>query len=185
MPDHDLSEPANDDDEACTTHTIHEESEPPSPEGKPPAPAPADDDEAGPSVLSNLLKRSPPQSVVPDAPKTEPVEPRRRTGSSSPAAVTEETPLLAASPRVVYDHAADVEGQKTLLKKAWFGGLSARGRRFRGHAAYAVAVASNPRRWDTRLLWQNVVVEPVSCLPAVTVGLLLNVLDALSYGRRP
>jgi SulP family sulfate permease len=28
-----------------------------------------------------------------------------------------------------------------------------------------------------------VVVAPVSCLPAVVVGLLLNVLDALSYGK--
>ena len=36
--------------------------------------------------------------------------------------------------------------------------------------------------WNRRRLWQNVVVAPVACLPAVIVGLLLNILDALSYG---
>ena len=30
--------------------------------------------------------------------------------------------------------------------------------------------------------FRNVVAEPISCLPAVLLGLLLNVLDALSYG---
>jgi SulP family sulfate permease len=45
-----------------------------------------------------------------------------------------------------------------------------------------VAVAINPKKWDRRALWNNVVVTPTSCLPAVAVGLLLNILDALSYG---
>ncbi|CAK7226141.1 hypothetical protein SCUCBS95973_006099 [Sporothrix curviconia] len=36
--------------------------------------------------------------------------------------------------------------------------------------------------WDRQRLWQNAVVAPVACLPAVIVGLLLNILDALSYG---
>lgn len=37
--------------------------------------------------------------------------------------------------------------------------------------------------WDRKVLWENVVVAPIACLPAVIVGLLLNILDALSYGK--
>lgn len=40
----------------------------------------------------------------------------------------------------------------------------------------------DPKTWDRQALWRNVVVAPVVCLPAVIVGLLLNILDALSYG---
>ena len=45
-----------------------------------------------------------------------------------------------------------------------------------------VQLLSEPKRWDRKAVWQNAVVAPVSYLPAVTVGLLLNILDALSYG---
>ncbi|KAK4071775.1 hypothetical protein Purlil1_13342 [Purpureocillium lilacinum] len=49
-------------------------------------------------------------------------------------------------------------------------------------AIHTFAVAANPGRWDRRAIWRHIVVEPVSCLPAVAVGLLLNILDTLSYG---
>ncbi|KAH9844617.1 Cyclic nucleotide-monophosphate binding domain [Teratosphaeria destructans] len=42
--------------------------------------------------------------------------------------------------------------------------------------------AANPKTWDFRKLGYRVVLEPVSMLPAVFLGLLLNLLDALSYG---
>ncbi|KAJ5086601.1 hypothetical protein NUU61_007908 [Penicillium alfredii] len=41
---------------------------------------------------------------------------------------------------------------------------------------------SNPKSWDRRTLWQEGVVYPISLIPAVLLGLLLNILDALSYG---
>lgn len=44
-------------------------------------------------------------------------------------------------------------------------------------------VARGFKSWDRHALWKNVVVAPVACLPAVVVGLLLNILDALSYGE--
>ena len=51
---------------------------------------------------------------------------------------------------------------------------------------HLVQVLTQPKRWDRRAVWQNAVVAPISYLPAVTVGLLLNILDALSYGtQRP
>jgi SulP family sulfate permease len=49
----------------------------------------------------------------------------------------------------------------------------------------SMSVAVNPKKWDRKALWNNVVLTPTSCLPAVAVGLLLNILDALSYGMFP
>lgn len=40
----------------------------------------------------------------------------------------------------------------------------------------------NPRTWDKKFIYENGVHLPVSLLPAVFLGLLLNILDALSYG---
>lgn len=43
-------------------------------------------------------------------------------------------------------------------------------------------IVLNPKSWDKRAIWQEGVVYPASLIPAVFLGLLLNVLDALSYG---
>lgn len=43
-------------------------------------------------------------------------------------------------------------------------------------------IVLNPKAWDKRAIWQEGVVYPVSLIPAVFLGLLLNILDALSYG---
>ncbi|KAJ5665932.1 uncharacterized protein N7477_008380 [Penicillium maclennaniae] len=43
-------------------------------------------------------------------------------------------------------------------------------------------IVANPKAWDRRAIWNEGVVQPVSLLPAVMLGLLLNILDALSYG---
>ena len=40
----------------------------------------------------------------------------------------------------------------------------------------------NPKSWDRKVIWQTAVIAPTGCLPAVVLGLLLNILDALSYG---
>jgi SulP family sulfate permease len=51
------------------------------------------------------------------------------------------------------------------------------------HAARKrVAVLANPKSWDVRQVATAVVVKPIKTLPAVFLGLLLNLLDALSYG---
>ncbi|KAK5168317.1 uncharacterized protein LTR77_006886 [Saxophila tyrrhenica] len=44
------------------------------------------------------------------------------------------------------------------------------------------SVVSNPKQWDFRSIGRKVVYEPVCMIPAVFLGLLLNLLDALSYG---
>lgn len=153
-------------------------------------------EETGPSMLSNLLKRSPPHSVAADAPiSTEPraVESRQRRKASedehdqprqpeqTPAA-TEQTPLLGHVSDES-DDIGDLEGQKDTQLRKWYAGFVEKGQKLEGHVSHVVRVAVNPHRWDRKALWHNMVVEPVSCLPAVTVGLLLNILDALSYGK--
>ena len=43
-------------------------------------------------------------------------------------------------------------------------------------------VVTHPKIWSAKVVWSEVVVRPASLLPAVFLGLLLNILDALSYG---
>ncbi len=41
----------------------------------------------------------------------------------------------------------------------------------------------NPKAWDGKAIWRHTVVEPIGYIPAVILGTLLNILDALSYGK--
>jgi SulP family sulfate permease len=56
-------------------------------------------------------------------------------------------------------------------------------RRMEGWASRIASTIVHPSHWDRHALWEAVFVAPVACLPAVVVGLLLNILDALSYGK--
>lgn len=80
-------------------------------------------------------------------------------------------------------HGVDLEGQKYHSSGKWLDRTTKAIRDKGGRVAAIIPVISNPKRWDRQALWQNVVVAPVACLPAVVVGLLLNILDALSYGE--
>lgn len=76
-----------------------------------------------------------------------------------------------------YGSVDDIENQGTVLRRS---------PNFFTQGTATVAkwsrMASNPKSWDRRAIWQEGVVNPVSLLPAVLLGLLLNILDALSYG---
>ncbi|KAK4202216.1 sulfate transporter family-domain-containing protein [Triangularia verruculosa] len=76
----------------------------------------------------------------------------------------------------------DLESQKAPSRTGWLhrtvDSVKGRGNK----VAKGFKTVGNPKRWDRHALWQNVVVAPVACIPAVIVGLLLNILDALSYG---
>jgi SulP family sulfate permease len=78
----------------------------------------------------------------------------------------------------------DLEGQKR-PGRTWLGRTANSMRETGGRAVSILPLISHPKRWDRRALWDNVVVAPVACFPAVVVGLLLNILDALSYGEFP
>ena len=162
----------------------------------------------GPSILTSLLRRSPPQSrqeVSPERPATLLEQKRSRSSRGSgdynvegdedededeDATVepAEDTPLLVTTSRRSYQSngrtssAGDIEGQKSQPRKDWFKGARKLGHSVEHKVAHAVRAASSPKIWNRKTLFQNVVVAPVACLPAVVVGLLLNVLDALSYG---
>ncbi|KAH7375982.1 sulfate transporter family protein [Plectosphaerella cucumerina] len=193
LPDHE----DDDDAEPSAAHaseTIPEVSEPPSPGEE-------HDDmlDEGPSILTSLLRKSPPQSRQGSSPERpallEPKRSRSRSrGEDSgddeevvAVEASENTPLLATNSRSSQRTArnstlGDVEGQKPQPRKDWFKGAKKLGHHVEHKLAHAAKAATSPDVWNRRSLWANVVVAPVSCLPAVVVGLLLNVLDALSYG---
>lgn len=43
-------------------------------------------------------------------------------------------------------------------------------------------ITAHPKTWSGKTIWSEVVVRPAGLIPAVFLGLLLNILDALSYG---
>ncbi|WYZ34897.1 hypothetical protein EsH8_I_001173 [Colletotrichum jinshuiense] len=202
-----VSDSEDDEDELArvtSSETIQEVSEPPSPEEDAER-IPED----GPSMLTNLLKKSPPQSHRDPSPEPQPEllepstpEPKRAPSAERPEreaqwsapstadGPTERTPLIPRLSSDSYDsystngttNGIDVEGQEQKPRKLWLRGLKDLTVNVEGHILHGIRTATSPKAWNRRAIWQNAVVAPVSCLPAVIVGLLLNVLDALSYG---
>ncbi|KAH6952304.1 sulfate transporter family-domain-containing protein [Ilyonectria sp. MPI-CAGE-AT-0026] len=138
--------------------------------------------------------RPPPQSIAQDHPHGSDNgevsdDDQTRVGQQRESRHTddasEQTPLLsrvASGGRRSYT--GDLEGQqKSQTKRPWISGLVEAGHKMEERMTHGVAVAVNPRRWDRKALWRGAVVTPVSCLPAVAVGLLLNILDALCYAH--
>ena len=56
---------------------------------------------------------------------------------------------------------------------------------FRRTIARTYRAAADPKSWDMQKAFQATVVRPALVLPAVFLGVLLNLLDALSYGASP
>lgn len=205
---------------APLAEVIAEVSEPPSPEET--------DDRAvtaeGPSMLTTMLRRSPPDqsyfykskdanaheditTTDNDTVEDEGEASLNRVASASPQPAVaardsldetepnqdESSPLLPPTSRETGpasygtsragDTDIDLEGQKALNQERWVLGAATSMRNAGGRVASIIPVISNPKRWDRHALWRNAVVAPVACLPAVVVGLLLNILDALSYGK--
>ncbi|KAK5663492.1 hypothetical protein OQA88_3922 [Cercophora sp. LCS_1] len=189
-----------------SSETIEEVSEPSSPETV------IEDPLEGPSMLTSLLRRSPPDQSYLSVPtkadqvreehvldeseddrsfSDRPVTPGRSPFREDAAgALTDTAPLLLVSSHQSYgarngriQHHTDLEGQKTAApRRSWLSRTAQSVRQTKEHAVDFIRVARDPKCWDRRALWHNLVVTPVSSLPAVIVGLLLNILDALSYG---
>ncbi|KAK1781064.1 sulfate transporter family-domain-containing protein [Copromyces sp. CBS 386.78] len=189
--------------------TINEVSEPPSPEE-----TDVKSSVEGPSMLTTMLRRSPPNTIhMPasnnDEPQEEdeswengessrrgswkhpaPAQPSTERHAEAADTSDEHAPLLRTTSREARhsygmangsSHEADIEDQKT-PKRRWTTKIADSARDRRDRFTSIAKVAANPKRWDRHALWENVIVAPVTCLPAVIVGLLLNILDALSYG---
>ncbi|KAH8885218.1 hypothetical protein GQ53DRAFT_785789 [Thozetella sp. PMI_491] len=190
------------------SETILEVSEPPSPEERDEElEVPAE----GPSIIASMLRRSPVESrytpeddLVQDGAiefDTDDEEELDKTLAHPPRPLsahrdhvedqTEYTPLLptmSRESRRSYGTKSngrddvDPESLKVLDRRRWFTHLSSRADQARGNVSGLVKVVRDPQAWDRQALWQSLVVAPITCLPAVIVGLLLNILDALSYG---
>lgn len=173
---------------------IQEVSEPVSPEtGHPGYKSP------GTSILTNMIRKSPPEVYPPNEEGRSDTEPEGedndRHFSQQRLIVTpngvkvdssERTPLLGkystGSPHPDYIHGEpDIERQAFQRKASWpkFRKLISWSRKNGIHALWIVA---NPKSWDRKVIWGKAVVEPIGYLPAVILGCLLNILDALSYG---
>jgi len=175
-------------DESSRPEVIAEASEPVSPIGPPAKASP------GASALTEMIRNSPP--ATPSIRSVEENDSRSRSpshplegnvpfiaidDSSKQSQPDERTSLLpkgAASYRSTEDdQTEDVERQngtpyrhERVLRKAL------------ENAAAVARMFARPKTWDRKAIWQSGVVQPASLLPAVFLGLLLNVLDALSYG---
>lgn len=151
------------------------------------------------SALTELIRTSPPDEVNAQSSQAAQKSGERSRPTmtipevvvdspKSPNAPTEESPLLPrgrlSSPSKKHnddDEDQDLEGQAIRRTGTWH--------MFKHSypslpklAARTFHVASNPKSWDMKQVVQKTVVKPASVLPAVFLGLLLNLLDALSYG---
>lgn len=187
---------SNRDIEGSRPDIIEEVSEPVSPDegglGKSP----------GTSMLADLLRRSPPSRSSSDSEEEgggkglhseeeDEVDSHQErliiTSSGVNLDATERTPLLGKDDPSESHHPdwirgqQDLEGQELRRKVSWPKLRNVVN--WPGEKGYDIArVIANPKAWDRRAIWENTVVAPVACLPAVVLGLLLNILDALSYG---
>ena len=176
--------------------TILEISEPVSPET-----GPSSDKSPGTSVLTTMLRRSPPSTSPPNeaghhsagysqgGDATGDCREEGRliiTSNGVRLDATERTPLLTKDTSFETHHPDWIRGEQDLERQdhshrtwpklqnvlSWP----------RERGTEIARIVLNPKRWNRKAIWQNAVVEPVGYLPAVTLGLLLNILDALSYG---
>ncbi|KAI0842007.1 sulfate transporter family protein [Hypoxylon sp. FL0890] len=147
------------------------------------------DRDLGPSALTSMLRRSPPQSLHESSNGSQAIPyndqqlpPMGLSQRDPDDGASERTPLLRTisrrpeSPGSITE-VDDIESQKPKMGPS----SMTLGHGFRGRIR-AIKGMANPKTWDRKVVWQRVVVDPVHCLPAVIVGLLLNILDALSYG---
>lgn len=81
-----------------------------------------------------------------------------------------------------YDSIPDLESQK-------FSGMGVTSRirevvtRTRVHSGLVIRRISNPKSWNRQAIWHYGFCRPIGYVPPVILGLLLNILDALSYGK--
>ena len=145
-----------------------------------------------PSALTELIR----QSLSNEDSPTD-TEDEEALGSSGVQPVTvregiisqpnERTSLLlkkvAYGPKGTPTHGSvqDLEDQNTLCE-TWGESMKGFYAQSKRQAVYAVRIVENPKSWDKKQIFQQAVKQPASYIAPVILGLLLNVLDALSYG---
>lgn len=183
--------------EGLHNHIIEEVSEPVSPES-----SPSSVKAPGASALTDMLKRSPPNTPPKSSEDDGEAEaldgnrdeesPRQRrlvlTSNGLENAPTERTSLLGKDTRFeTHPHPdwirgeQDIERQEVKRGPAWpkLRNVVLWPREKGLHVARTIV---DPREWNGKAIWQQAVKEPVAAFPAAVLGALLNILDALSYG---
>lgn len=92
---------------------------------------------------------------------------------------SERTPLLRK--RSAYGLVKDIESQETSTEPPP-NRFSIALRQCRAHTDQVIRVATNPKSWNKHSIWNYGFRRLGSYIPPVILGLLLNILDALSYG---
>ncbi|ORY66376.1 sulfate transporter family-domain-containing protein [Pseudomassariella vexata] len=150
----------------------------------------------GPSILASMIKSCPRPKNTNGPTETEAggqavmASPGYPPVNDKVNGSSETTPLLRSKSSVSclpdspelsdVDDLDDIESQKPRLQP-WYHGYGSVRERTRVKVR-GIATTMNPKTWDKKTAWQRMVMDPVSCMPAVVLGLLLNILDALSYG---
>jgi SulP family sulfate permease len=93
------------------------------------------------------------------------------------------TPISESHDPILTQGEQDLEGQGTIGTKLSWSSIRKIILWPREKGCTLARLLAHPKRWDRQAIWQDAVVAPISCLPAVALGLLLNILDALSYGK--
>ena len=88
---------------------------------------------------------------------------------------------LASHSNPHYGAVQDVESQRDNHQSA-FHNFRTTLSRSNARALSIARTIAKPKTWDVRVIWKRGIIEPAGYIPAVTLGLLLNILDALSYG---
>jgi len=110
---------------------------------------------------------------------------RTTTIDQADGSVDEHTPLLLKPSRPAEEalkstQSEDLEGQVRTKKQTKLRQLV---KEAEEKAAGAWKIAKNPKSWDGKVIFQKAIKDPIGLLPCVFLGVLLNVLDALSYGK--
>lgn len=82
----------------------------------------------------------------------------------------------------LYDSIPDLESQK-LSGTGVTSRIREAVKRTIDHSRTVLSRISNPKSWNRQAIWRYGFRQPIGYVPPVILGLLLNVLDALSYGK--
>ena len=185
--------------EGLQRHPIAEVSEPVSPETGPTSKSP------GKSALTNMLRRSPPSTSPTKMDANHTDKPSSSAGATeqepdqgrliiTPNGVTvdpsERMPLIGKDTGFESHHPDWIRGQQDLERQEVRRRLSWPKLRHvvqwpKEKGLDIARTIFNPKSWNRKAIVQKAVAEPLGYLPAVILGLLLNILDALSYGMPP
>ena len=181
---------AHDSLESSHPEVIHEASEPSSPESRPSSgPSP------GASTLSELIRNSQPteeESGGIDA--TSDFDGRVihavTVGNGIISQPHERTALLSNKGRAGLEYLSSIhqlrDVENGMIKNAGHKGAIRKLLMLpEVHGCGIIRVIVNPKSWNIRSVWREGIIQPASYAPAVAIGLLLNILDSLSYGMLP